>query len=369
MLPTGSYESIGGVEGCRALAEALYEGIAGDPLLRPLFPGKTFNCAIQEFTAFLVQFLNGPAEKAQHRWRVSLQESHRRFPIGKRERSAWLKHMFHALEEVPLDDATRAAFRGFFEHASAYLVNQDPPPPTREPLPPELERAWSTQRAVDETVAAICAGEADRAVALAGALELHPTVYAGLIARMVQQGGATLLEYAHQEIQRSPALVHARYNGWTLLHVAAGAGSLATVVLLLAAGADPNARDGGGHTPLYSLANQCQVPGGAKIVAVLLNAGASVDACEGVKRCTPLHMAARRGNVEIAAALLDAGADIEARDSTGDTPLRRAVNCSKPEVAALLVARGANVRSRGSKSRTPLEAARTPDMLRALRPA
>ena len=62
---------------------------------------------------------------------------------------------------------------------------------------------------------------------------------------------------------------------------------------------------------------------------------------EGSKRCTPLHMAARRGNVEIAEALLDCGADIDVRDSKGDTPLQRALNCRKPELASLLLARGA----------------------------
>jgi len=73
------------------------------------------------------------------------------------------------------------------------------------------------------------------------------------------------------------------------------------------------------------------------------------DATEGVKRCTPLHMAARRGNVEIAASLLDCGADLGGARQLGETPLRRAVNCSKVEVAALLVARGANVTPSAAK--------------------
>jgi ankyrin repeat protein len=87
-----------------------------------------------------------------------------------------------------------------------------------------------------------------------------------------------------------------------------------------------------------------------------------------VKRCTALHMAARRGNVEVAAALLDCGADIEARDSLGETPLRRAVNCNKTEVAALLLSRGADRNSIGSKRLTPLRAARSDAMKRLLQP-
>lgn len=98
------------------------------------------------------------------------------------------------------------------------------------------------------------------------------------------------------------------------------------------------------------------------VVFALVRAGGAVDAHGGVKNCTPLHMAARRGNEEVAQALLDCGANIEARDSMGDTPLRRAVNCDKTQVASILLAKGADVRSVGSKGMMPLLAARSGDM-------
>jgi ankyrin repeat protein len=138
------------------------------------------------------------------------------------------------------------------------------------------------------------------------------------------------------------------------------------VELLLHLGAEPDVTDAGGHTPLYSLANECKLPSGASVVLTLVQGGAQVDACEGVKHCTPLHMAARRGNKDIARALLDCGAGIEVRDSLGETPLRRAVNCNKTEVAALLLARGADMHSKGSKGLTPMLAARTAAMKQLL---
>jgi ankyrin repeat protein len=108
------------------------------------------------------------------------------------------------------------------------------------------------------------------------------------------------------------------------------------VRLLLELGVEPDARDGGGHTPLYCLANECGAAAGADVVYALVDAGADVNAPCGSKRCTPLHMAARRGSVAIAQALLERGADPAARDTQGVTPLRRALNCRKTAVAAIL---------------------------------
>ena len=55
-----------------------------------------------------------------------------------------------------------------------------------------------------------------------------------------------------EKLTRDPSLTQERYAGRTLLHAASAAGSLTIVELLLRLGADPNATDGGGHTPLYS---------------------------------------------------------------------------------------------------------------------
>src|SRR4051812_43816415 len=98
------YEVIGGTAACRKLSGAFYARVARDPILRPLFPGKTFKCAIEEFSAFLVHFLGGPSEDAQKRWRLSLRESHQRFQIGPAQRDAWLALMTQALNDVPIEE-------------------------------------------------------------------------------------------------------------------------------------------------------------------------------------------------------------------------------------------------------------------------
>ena len=114
------------------------------------------------------------------------------------------------------------------------------------------------------------------------------------------------------------------------------------VELLLRFNADPNVKTSGGHTPLYCVANECRGIEGGNVVRALVRAGARVDARSDAKRCTALHMAARRGNTEVTAALVDCGADINVQDKTGVTPLQRAKNCRKAGVALLLVSRGAD---------------------------
>lgn len=327
--------ALGGEDGCRHLAAEFYARVGADPVLRPLFPGKSLRCAIEQFGAFLIQFLGGDERQTQDRWWLSLRESHSRFEIGETERRHWLKHMEAAVAACAVDGESREALRQFFLCSSAYVVGKDAGDPAHE----ELAARWTEQRTLDETLARIAAGDDDGALALAGQFMHRPAVFARLLARMAESGRAGLVRFALDAVKRDPALGAQCYGGRSLLHYAAGAGCRELVELMLRHGTDPNLLDRGGHTPLYSVANECTGESGPEVVRALVNAGAHVNACGGVTRATALHMAARRGFVEIAKALLDCGAVIDARDSKGDTPLRRAMNCRKRALAELLMAR------------------------------
>jgi ankyrin repeat protein len=85
-------------------------------------------------------------------------------------------------------------------------------------------------------------------------------------------------------------------------------------------------------------------PNGAAIVAVLVEAGADVNArFRGTHEETPLHWAASSDDVEVLDALLDAGADIEATGGVigGGTPLADARAFGQWRAAHRLVERGA----------------------------
>lgn len=105
---------------------------------------------------------------------------------------------------------------------------------------------------------------------------------------------------------------------------AAGAGDLAEVRRLLAAGADANARDERGWPALaYAVYNAELKRGHADVAQTLIDAGADVEAAIGYG-VRPLMLAAGYGEAEVVATLLNAGADVLAKNEGGYTALAMA---------------------------------------------
>jgi hypothetical protein len=120
------------------------------------------------------------------------------------------------------------------------------------------------------------------------------------------------------------------------LLAAAARGDGPRVAALLAAGADPAARDEEGRPALVLAA----ASGEAGAVRALLRGGASPEETTR-SGWSALHAAAEKDALEAVRALLDAGARTDPRDRVRGTPLDVAEEAGAADVACLLRARGA----------------------------
>ena len=114
------------------------------------------------------------------------------------------------------------------------------------------------------------------------------------------------------------------------IHQAVFDGNIEAVKQHLAAGTDANAKTGVGETPMQ-IAYQ---KGHTEIVELLIANGADGNA-KGDGQ-TPLHGAAYWGSKEIVQLLIAKGVDVNAKTNDGETPLDYAVKENQTETADLL---------------------------------
>lgn len=133
---------------------------------------------------------------------------------------------------------------------------------------------------------------------------------------------------------------------------AARSGNLDEVRQLLRDGADVNAAQGDGMSALHWAAER----GDAPMIAVLIRAGAEVQAATRIGEYTPLHLAARNGHAEAVQALVTAGADVmSVTDPSGSTPLHLGALSGNRGVIEALLAAGADANAVEAEwSQTPL---------------
>jgi hemoglobin len=117
------YEAVGGEETFRRLVHRFYQGVADDPVLRPLYPEEDLGPAEERLRLFLIQYWGGPNTYSLERGHPRLRMRHVPFVIGEREREAWLRHMRDAVDELELPEQLEKMLWDYFTMAARSMVN------------------------------------------------------------------------------------------------------------------------------------------------------------------------------------------------------------------------------------------------------
>ena len=117
------YDEIGGMDTITAIVHRFYEGVAGDEVLRPLYPEQDLGPAEERFRLFLAQYWGGPTTYSDTRGHPRLRMRHAPFPVTPTAAQHWLRHFRDALDEVALPPEQDAQFWDYVTHAAQFMVN------------------------------------------------------------------------------------------------------------------------------------------------------------------------------------------------------------------------------------------------------
>ena len=123
-MPTSTlYERVGGRDFFVTLIERFYEAVAGDPVLRPIYPSD-LGPPKAHLAGFLAEYWGGPPQYSAERGHPRLRMRHARFAIGREVRDAWMRHMRAALESADVSPDDAALLAEYFEDTATFLINR-----------------------------------------------------------------------------------------------------------------------------------------------------------------------------------------------------------------------------------------------------
>jgi len=117
------FDQVGGESTFRRLVEKFYEGVAVDPILRPMYPDEDLTEAKERLFLFLQQYWGGPTTYSQLRGHPRLRMRHSPFRVGLEERDAWLSHMKEAVASLNLVAGLENELWTYMVAAAHSLVN------------------------------------------------------------------------------------------------------------------------------------------------------------------------------------------------------------------------------------------------------
>ncbi|MEO6825873.1 MAG: globin [Microbacteriaceae bacterium] len=117
------YAQVGGRETFQRLVTEFYRGVAGDPVLKPMYPEDDLGPATERLTMFLEQYWGGPTTYQEKRGHPRLMQRHVAFRVTPDARDRWLSHMRTALDTLELPPMYEAAIWDYLDRAAHMMVN------------------------------------------------------------------------------------------------------------------------------------------------------------------------------------------------------------------------------------------------------
>lgn len=117
------YEQVGGEETFRRLVHRFYEGVAEDPILKPMYPAEDMDGAEERLATFLMQYWGGPSTYNENRGHPRLRARHAPFVVDQAAHDAWLRHMRTALDDLGLTQEQDETMWKYLTYAAAMMIN------------------------------------------------------------------------------------------------------------------------------------------------------------------------------------------------------------------------------------------------------
>ncbi|GAA2920473.1 globin [Streptomyces thioluteus] len=117
------YEQVGGEATFRRLTRRFYEGVAADPLLRPMYPEEDLGPAEDRMATFLMQYWGGPRTYSENRGHPRLRMRHAPFTVDRAAHDAWLRHMRAAVDDLGLSPEHEQQLWNYLTYAAASMIN------------------------------------------------------------------------------------------------------------------------------------------------------------------------------------------------------------------------------------------------------
>lgn len=123
LLAKSFYDDVGGRPTFEKLVTEFYRGVAGDPVLKPMYPEDDLGPAAERLLLFLEQYWGGPSTYGETRGHPRLRMRHMPFKVNPDARDRWLHHMRAALDTLDLSPLHEAELWAYLERAAHAMVN------------------------------------------------------------------------------------------------------------------------------------------------------------------------------------------------------------------------------------------------------